>query len=139
MSLRRGRALSKAPAFVGRGVLLALLAIALQVFVGATHHHDRLFAGSFAGTAAPISTSAALAAADRQAVPSELPTPATPDDQDNCLLCRGLHVAGAFLLPQITPVATPMPLPALVATWQGDYGLASQPFRLFRTRAPPTV
>jgi Protein of unknown function (DUF2946) len=139
MSQRRGRALIRAPAFVGRGVLLALLAIALQIVVGATHHHNRLFAGSFAASGAPNSTVTGLAAADRRAAPSELPNPPTPDDQDACPLCWGLHVAGAFLLPQIAPAATPTLLAAIVATWQRDYGLPSQPFSLFRTRAPPTV
>jgi hypothetical protein len=135
MSLSRGTALRKAPAFVGRGALLALLAIALQAVVAATHHHNNLFAGSFA----PVSSVADRAAADRHPAPSELPKPATPDDQDTCPLCWGLHSAGTFLLPQIAPLATPAPIPAAVATWQEDYGLPCQPFSLFRTRAPPTV
>jgi hypothetical protein len=139
MSQRRGRALIRPPAFVGRGVLLALLAIALQIVVGATHHHNSLFAGSFAASGAPNSTVAGLAATDRRAAPSELPNPPTPDDQDACPLCWGLHSAGAFLLPQIAPVAKPAPISAAVATWQEDYGLPCQPFSLFQTRAPPTV
>src|SRR4051812_26974761 len=122
MSVRRGRGLTKTPASIGRGALLALLAIVLQL-VGATHHHNNLFAGSFAGTGATNSTVAGIAAADQPAGPSELPKPAAPDDQDNCPLCWGLHVAGAFLLPLIEPVATRTPLPLLVATWEGDYGL----------------
>jgi hypothetical protein len=135
MWLRRERASSKAPAITGRGALFALFAIALQAFVAATHHHDDLFAGSFA----PPSPVADRTTADRHAAPGELPKPAVPGDQDNCPLCWGLHVARAFLLPQIAPVATPAMLPAIVATWEGDYGLPSRPFSLFRTRAPPTV
>ncbi|MDB5406133.1 MAG: hypothetical protein JWL84_1045 [Rhodospirillales bacterium] len=135
MWLHRARNSSKAPAIIGRGALFALFAIALQAFVAATHHHNDLFAGSFA-PALPV---ADLTAADRHAATGELPKPAVPDDQDNCLLCWGLHMAGAFLVPQIAPVATPAMLPTIVATWEGDYGLPSRPFSLFRTRAPPTI
>jgi hypothetical protein len=135
MSLRRGRGSRKAPAIIGRGVLLALFAVVLQVFVVATHHHDNLFAGSFA----PASPVANLTAADRHAAPGQLPKPAIPDDADNCPLCWGLHIAGAFLLPQVAPVALPAVLPVAVATWEGDYRLPARPFTLFRTRGPPTV
>jgi hypothetical protein len=139
MALRHRRVLIGAPAFIGRGALLALFAIALQIALVATHHHNNLFAGAFAGTDAPNGKVAGLADADRHASPVQPPKPAPPDDQDNCPLCWGVHVAGAFLLPQVAPVAMPAPLPALAATWQGDYGLPAQPFSLFRTRAPPTV
>jgi hypothetical protein len=135
MSLHRERASIKPPAMIGRGVLLALFAIVLQAFVLATHHHNDLFADSFATK----SSATTLAAADRHTAPGKLPKPAIPDNQDNCPLCWGLHIAGAFLLPQIAPVAMPAMLPAIVATWEGDYGLPARPFSLFRTRAPPII
>jgi hypothetical protein len=135
MWLRRGRVSSKTPAIIGRGTLLALFAIALQAFVAATHHHNELFNG-YVGRTLPV---AKLSAVDRDAVPGKPPKPAIPDDQDTCGLCWGQHTAGAFLLPQIAPLATPAMVHAIIATWEGDYGLPSRPFSLFRTRAPPTV
>lgn len=114
------------------GVGLAIAALLLQLIVAAGHFHGEDF-GYLRGDRAE----AALAGSGGASWPGG-GQPGAPA-HDECALCFSLHVAGSAALPPLAPPPVPSAQLAAVLASPEALQLASAPYLLFRTRAPPIL
>lgn len=105
---------------------LSIAAVLLQLVVSAWHIHPEDYA--FAATA--------VSGVDHAL--SSTPQPAAPGHED-CALCVTLQLATGSALPDGGSVAPPSTADALPPAMPEALHLASAPYLLFRTRAPPAA
>jgi hypothetical protein len=113
------------------GSYLALFALAFQLAVSFAHVHVDEIAPRSAGAAAFASTQSG----------DEVNAPSSPtgreDVADDCPICTLIHLAGALVPAEATPLPLPnmfghLRLAAVVA-----FGLTASQAALFQARAPP--
>jgi hypothetical protein len=121
-----------------RGGWLALAALALQLVLSFGHIHASEVT-TLLGPMPGHGNASAVVFADRQHGAPGSQDPADDVAEGACAICASMALAGNLLLPE--PVKLPLPSGAPVeAAWSGERHVASaQPFRLFQSRAPPTV
>ncbi len=124
---RRGRGAATAGRSRRGAAWLSIAAVLLQLVVSAWHVHPEDYA--FAATAASDGVD--------HASPST-PQPGAPGHED-CALCVTLQLANGSALPDGGSVAPPSALAALPPAMPEALHLASAPYLLFRTRAPPAT
>lgn len=115
------------------GSFLAMAALLLQLVVAAGHFHAEDF-GFLAGHRAEP----AIAGGEGGAGWPGGGEPAAPA-HDACTLCFSLYLAGSAALPDIAPPAVPSQQPSAAPASAEELRLASAPYLLFRTRAPPIL
>lgn len=125
----RGRGRGAATASRSRqwAAWLSIAAVLLQLVVSAWHIHPEDYA---------FLASAAIDGADHAS--SSTSQPGTPGHED-CALCVTLHLAVGSALPDAGAVALPGPAEAAPLAMPDALCLASAPYLLFRTRAPPSA
>ena len=129
--MRVGRSSGGAMAVWGRGLgaWLGIAVLLLQLLVAANHFHPEDFA---APTRDPgLHAPAGLA----PGVPLQ---PGAPG-HDDCGQCFTLQLVASSTLAAPPPLPAPSALGLLRALPERDYHVASAPFLLFQTRAPPTL
>jgi hypothetical protein len=112
---------------------LALTTLLLQLVIAAGHFHAEDF-GFLGGHRAET----AIAGGGGGAGWPGGGQPCAPA-HDDCALCFSLYVAGSAALPDIAPPAMPSEPHAAAPVPQEELRLASAPYLLFRTRAPPIL
>lgn len=114
---------------------LAIGLLLLQVAVTAGHFHPEDFAFLQRDAGAPLAASA-----DGQGgTPLPGGTAPTLPAHDDCPLCFNLHVAGSSALPASIVLAAPSEHGKLPPPPVRELRLASAPYLLFQTRAPPVL
>lgn len=110
------------------GMLLALVALALQLVVGAVHIHPEDFAGSLGVTKVRL--------AGQDKAPAQ-PSKPHSGGHDLCMVCASVGLAAAPILS--APPSLAAPLSNLFAWSQTDFTaeLPDRASALFRARAPP--
>ena len=106
---------------------LSIAAVLLQLLVSAWHIHREDYA---------FLASVAIDGVDHAS--SSTPQPGSPGHED-CALCVTLHLAAGSALPDAGGVAPPVAAEASPLTMPEALHLASAPYLLFRTRAPPAA
>jgi hypothetical protein len=112
------------------GIVLALLAMAMQMVVAFGHVHLRGLAQHATATVAQRTVAH---------VNSQTPLQVPGDHDDYCAVCASIFLAATAF----TPAPPLLPLPAAFARVEHHFNLASpviEPLRLaFRSRAPPAL
>ncbi|MGO8919357.1 MAG: DUF2946 family protein [Stellaceae bacterium] len=115
------------------GSWLAMATLLLQLVVAAGHFHPEdlgFLAGHRAETAIAGGAGGTGGSGGGQ--------PGAPA-HDDCALCFSLYVAGSAALPDIAPPVAPNAAMAAALLPLEELRLASAPYLLFRTRAPPIL
>lgn len=114
------------------GAWLVIATLLLQLWVTAGHFHAEDF-GYLGGHHAETAVAGGGGGAGW---PGRQPGAPAHDD---CPLCFSLQLAGSAALPDVAPPAAPGDALALLVLPPQEPRLASAPYLLFRTRAPPTL
>jgi hypothetical protein len=131
--MRAERGVRRAVTRPGRrwGSWLAMATLLLQLVVAAGHFHPEDL-GFLAGHRAETSVTAGMGGPGGTG--NEQPGAPAHDD---CSLCFSLYVAGSAALPDMAPPVAPNHAAAEAPLPPAALRLASAPYLLFRTRAPP--
>lgn len=119
-------------------VLVAQCALALQLLVSATHHHDH-HAAEESGWRDGAGLRDACAPTAAKACNSDHAHDQTDDDADHCEICKGLALLGAALLPA-PQIAAPLVAYFHPVTYDDrDHQTVGRPARIFHARDPPVA
>ena len=114
------------------GAWLAIASLLLQLWVTAGHFHAEDF-GYLGGHRAETAVAGGGGGAGWPGGQPGAPA------HDDCPLCFSLQLAGSAALPDLAPPAAPGEQFAALIVPPQELRLASAPYLLFRTRAPPTL
>jgi hypothetical protein len=106
---------------------LSIAAVLLQLIASAWHIHPEDY--SFLASAAVDRADHASPSTQQQGAPGH----------EDCVLCATLQLANGSALPDTAAVAPPSAAEALPLAMPDALHLASAPYLLFRTRAPPAT
>lgn len=133
--MRAERGVRRAVTRPGRrwGSWLAMATLLLQLVVAAGHFHaeDLGFLAGHSGETAIVGGGGGPGSPGGS-------QPGAPA-HDDCSLCFSLYVAGNAALPDLAPPVAPSVATAAAPSVPQPLRLASTPYLLFRTRAPPVL
>jgi hypothetical protein len=133
--MRAERGVRRAMTRPGRrwGSWFAMATLLLQLVAAAGHFHPEDL-----GFLAGHSGETRIAAGTGRSGGTGNGQPGAPA-HDDCSLCFSLYVAGSAALPDIPPPIMPSEAMAAAPLPPAPLSLASAPYLLFRTRAPPVA